>query len=70
MTPREKFWSRRRKIYRAGGELSTASLIVSILIALAMLCVGGFSYHEQITARKIFGAALCMAGVALLSLKD
>ena len=57
-------------IYRAGGELSTASLIVNILIALAMLFVGGVFYHEQISSRKIFGAILCMAGVALLSLKE
>ena len=55
-------------IYRAGGELSTASLIVSILIALAMLAVGGVFYGEQITATKIFGAALCIAGVIMLSL--
>ncbi len=56
-------------IYRAGGEISTASLIVSILIALAMLIIGGFFYHEQISAQKIFGAALCIAGVIVLSLK-
>ena len=56
-------------IYRAGGELSTASLIVSILIALAMLAVGGIFYGEQITLRKIFGAVLCMAGVIVLSLR-
>ena len=56
-------------IYRAGGELSTASLIVNILIALAMIAVGGVFYGEQITLRKIFGAILCMAGVALLTLK-
>ena len=54
-------------IYRAGGELSTASLIVNILIALAMLFVGGFFYREPITVQKIFGAILCIAGVALLS---
>ena len=54
-------------IYRAGGELSTASLIVNILLALAMLAVGGFFYHEQITTQKIFGAALCIAGVVMLS---
>ena len=54
-------------IYRAGGELSTASLIVNILIAVAMLEVGGVFYHEQISASKIFGAALCIAGVVLLS---
>jgi len=54
-------------IYRAGGEISTASLIVNILLALAMLVVGGVFYREQITATKIFGAALCLIGVALLS---
>lgn len=54
-------------IYRAGGELSTASLIVNILIAMAMLFVGGFFYREQITLQKIFGAMLCIAGVILLS---
>lgn len=56
-------------IYRAGGELSTASLIVSILIALAMLVIGGIFWHEEITARKIFGAVLCIAGVVFLSTK-
>ncbi len=55
-------------IYRSGGELSTASLIVNILIALAMLIVGGIFYHEQISLQKIFGAILCIAGVIILSL--
>ena len=54
-------------IYRSGGELSTASLIVSILLALAMLFVGGVFYREQITLQKIFGAMFCIAGVILLS---
>ena len=56
-------------IYRAGCELSTASLIVNILIAPAMLAVGGIFWHEQITARKLFGAALCIVGVVILSTK-
>ena len=56
-------------IYRAGGELSTASLIVNILIALAMLAGGGIFWHEEITARKIFGATLCLVGVFVLSTK-
>ena len=57
-------------IYRAGGEMSTGALVVNILVALAMLAVGGIFYHEQISARKIFGAALCMAGVVMLSSKN
>ena len=56
-------------IYRAGGELSTVSLIVNILIALAMLAVGGIFWHEQISARKIFGVTLCLVGVFILSTK-
>ena len=56
-------------IYRAGGELSTASLVVNILISLAMLAVGGFFWHEEISARKLFGAALCLIGVFILSTK-
>lgn len=56
-------------IYRAGGELSTTSLIVNILIALAMLIVGGVFYHEQISVQKIFGVALCIVGVIMLSLR-
>ena len=54
-------------IYRMGGQLSTASLIVNILIALAMLAVGGIFWHEEITARKLFGATLCLIGVVVLS---
>ena len=56
-------------IYRAGGEMSTTSLIVNILLALAMFIVGGIFYHEQISAQKIFGATLCVAGVVLLTVK-
>ena len=56
-------------IYRAGGQLSTASLIVNILIAMAMLAVGGVFWHEQITARKLVGVTLCIVGVAVLSTK-
>lgn len=56
-------------IYRAGGQLSTVSLIVNIFIALAMLAVGGIFWHEEITARKLVGAALCIAGVVVLSTK-
>ena len=55
-------------IYRAGGKLSTVALVVNILIALTMLIVGGFFYHEQITPQKIFGAALCIVCLVMLSL--
>ena len=56
-------------IYRMGGEMSTASLIVNILLSLAMLLVGGVFYHEQISMQKIFGALFCIIGVVLLTVK-
>ena len=56
-------------IYRMGGEISTVSLIVNILLALAMLIIGGIFYHEQISLQKIFGAMFCIVGVILLTIK-
>ena len=56
-------------IYRMGGEISTVSLIVNILLALAMLIIGGIFYHEQISIQKIFGAMFCIVGVILLTIK-
>ena len=55
-------------IYRNGGEISTASLIASILLALIMLPVGIFFYGEALTATKIIGALLCIAGIIVISI--
>lgn len=54
-------------IYRLGGEVSTAALIVSILLAVAMLLVGINFYHEPLTLQKILGAILCIVGIIIIS---
>lgn len=54
-------------IYRLGGEVSTAALIVSILLAVALMIVGVFFYDEPMTMKKIIGAILCIAGIIVIS---
>lgn len=55
-------------IYRLGGQLSTISLIVSILLAVAMLIVGVCFYSEVLTPQKIIGAVLCIIGIIVISI--
>ena len=55
-------------IYRLGGEVSTAALIVSILLAVALMIVGIIFYGENLSAQKIIGAILCIAGIIVISL--
>ena len=55
-------------IYRLGGQISTVSLIVNILLAVVMLIVGITFYSEVLTAQKIIGAVLCIIGVIIISI--
>ena len=53
--------------YRAGGNLSTTNLLSSSLVVVALLFIGYFAYHDQITAVKVAGIALCTAGIILIT---
>ena len=55
-------------IYRLGGQISTISLIVNILLAVVMLIVGITFYSEMLTAQKIIGAVLCIIGMIVISI--
>ena len=55
-------------IYRLGGQISTISLIVNILLAVVMLIVGITFYSEMLTAQKIIGAILCIIGIIIISI--
>ena len=55
-------------IYRLGGQISTISLIVNILLAVVMLIVGITFYSEMLTAQKIIGAVLCIIGIIVISI--
>lgn len=53
-------------MYRAGWEVSRASLIASICLAVMLVVLGAVMFGEALTVRKIFGILLCIGGVIAL----
>jgi drug/metabolite transporter (DMT)-like permease len=53
--------------YRVGGNISTTNLMSSALAIVTLLAIGYLFYHDQITAGKIAGIVLCMAGIFLIN---
>lgn len=49
--------------YKNGWAVSTASIIQSSFLAVALIVVGGVLYHETITANKIIGIVICLVGL-------
>lgn len=52
--------------YRAGWNVGYASLLVNALGALVLLPIAIYWFKEGVSAAKLTGAALCLAGLALL----
>ena len=55
--------------YKAGWQVSTASIVQSAVLAVMLIGVGALLYHEAITWNKIVGVLICLAGLALINLK-
>ena len=53
-------------MYRAGWEISKASLMANIILAVALLLAGVVFYKEGITIKQIIGMVLCIFGIVLL----
>ncbi len=53
--------------YKAGWPVSTASIVQSAFLAVILLFVGFFAYHEALTAKKLLGAAVCLIGLWFLN---
>jgi drug/metabolite transporter (DMT)-like permease len=53
--------------YRAGWNISVGSLVANIALALALIPVGIFFYHEGFGLHKVLGAAICIAGLVLIN---
>ena len=49
--------------YKNGWEASTASIVQSAFLALALLGVGAALYKEAITANKVTGVVICLVGL-------
>lgn len=56
-------------MYRNGWEISRASVIANICVAVILLIIGLTVFREEITGKKIVGFALCVLGVYLLNSK-
>ena len=55
--------------YKAGWAVSTAQIVQSAVLAVALLFVGFFLYREPVHWNKIVGVAICLAGLFVINLK-
>ena len=55
-------------VYRAGWQVSNASVVANIGLACVLLLVGYFLYRENVSIRQIFGIIVCMVGLVLINL--
>lgn len=54
-------------IYKAGWQVSTASIAQSSFLTVALLLVGKFLYNEPITRNKLIGIAICLVGLGFIN---
>lgn len=54
-------------MYKAGWNISTGQLVYSSILALCLIPIGYFFYHETITVTKIIGVLVCLAGLFLIN---
>lgn len=55
--------------YQAGWPISTEQIVQAAVLAVLLIFVGKFLYHEPITWNKIVGMLICLAGLGLINLK-
>ena len=53
--------------YKAGWQVSAGFIVQSAFLAVALLLVGRWLYHEALTWNKLAGVALCLAGLAFIN---
>ena len=53
--------------YKAGWPISTASIVQSAFLSLALIVVGALLYQETISANKIIGIIVCLLGLWLIN---
>lgn len=54
--------------YKNGWAVSTASIVQSAFLSVALIFVGALLYHETITANKIIGIVICLVGLYFINL--
>lgn len=54
--------------YKAGWQVSRASIVQSSFLAVALLVVGLLLYNETLTWNKVVGIVICLAGLVFINL--
>ena len=55
--------------YKAGWQVSMASIVQSSFLAVALVVLGYFAYHEALTWNKLLGIVICLVGLVFINLK-
>lgn len=55
--------------YRAGWNISTASVVCSSAVTLALIPIGVVVFKEHLSVRNVVGLLLCMIGLVLVAKK-
>lgn len=55
--------------YKAGWQVSVGFIVQSAFLAVTLLVVGFFLYHEALTWNKLLGVAVCLAGLIIINYK-
>ena len=55
--------------YKAGWQVSTGFIVQSAVLAVMLLVVGYFLYHEAFTWNKIVGVVICLIGLVFINYK-
>ena len=55
--------------YKAGWQVSTGFIVHSAFLAVVLLFVGYFLYHEALTWNKLAGLVVCLVGLVLINYK-
>ena len=55
--------------YKAGWQVSTASIVQSAILAVALIAIGFLMYHESLSWNKIVGVAVCLVGLVIVNYK-
>ena len=53
--------------YKVGWPVSTASMVQSAFLALALIVVGAALYHETVTVNKVIGIVICLVGLYFIN---
>jgi len=53
--------------YKAGWPVSTASLVQSAFLSVALIFVGALLYREAITPSKVLGMVICLVGLYFIN---